>query len=56
MALFQAEVGRKRLGKRKNRKYRSVPFRSVPTQRVIENSKKVAKKFKKLKNSIMSSF
>ena len=32
-------------------------FRFVPTQRVIENSKKVAKKFKKkLKNTIMTSF
>ena len=30
-------------------------FRSVPTQRVIENSKKKAKKFKKLKNTIMAS-
>ena len=26
MALFQAKVGRKRLGKRENRNYRSVPF------------------------------
>ena len=51
MVLFQAKVGRKRLGKRENRKYRS-----VPTRRVIENSKKIAKKFKKLKNSIMDSF
>ena len=33
-----------------------VPFRSVPTRRVIENSKQVAKKFKKLKNTIMASF
>ena len=32
-----------------------VPFRSVPTRHVIENSKKMAKKFKKLKNTIMSS-
>ena len=28
----------------------------VPTQRVIENSKKIAKIFKKLKNPIMASF
>ena len=31
-------------------------FRFVLTLRVIENSKKIAKKFKKLKNSIMASF
>ena len=33
-----------------------VPFRFVPTSRVIENSKIKAKKFKKLKNTIMASF
>ena len=33
-----------------------VPFRSVPTSRVIENSKIIEKKFKKLKNTIMASF
>ena len=32
------------------------PFHSVPTRRVIENSKKIAKKFKKLKNTFMASF
>ena len=31
-------------------------FRFVPTQRVIENSKKIAKNFKKLKNPVMTSF
>ena len=31
-------------------------LRSVPTRREIENSKKIAKKFKKLKNTIMASF
>ena len=31
-------------------------FRFVPTQRVIENSKKIAKIFKKLKNPVMASF
>ena len=31
-------------------------FRFVPTQRVIENSKKDSKKFKKLKNPVMASF
>ena len=30
--------------------------RSVPTRRVMENSKKIAKKLKKLKNTIMASF
>ena len=33
-----------------------VPFRSVPTRLVIENSNKIAKKFKKLKNTTMASF
>ena len=31
-------------------------FRFVPTQRVIENSKKIAKNFKKLKNLVMATF
>ena len=31
-------------------------FRFVPTQRVIENSKNIAKIFKKLKNPVMASF
>ena len=53
MASFQAKTERKRL---RERNYRSVPFRSVPTRCVIENSKKIAKKFKKLKNTIMASF
>ena len=42
--------------KEKNKNYRSVPFRSVPTQRVIENSKQIAKKIKKLKNTIVAPF
>ena len=33
-----------------------VPFRSVPTRYVIENSKQIAKKFKKFKNSVVASF
>ena len=51
MALFQAKIGwiRQIKGENKN-------CRSVPTQRVIENSKKIATKFKKLKNIIMASF
>ena len=55
MASFPGKIGWKRPRKRENKNYRSVPFRSVPTRHVIENSKKMAKKFKKLKNTIMSS-
>ena len=42
--------------KERNKNYRSVPFRSVPTRCVIENSKQIAKKFKKLKNTVVASF
>ena len=72
MASFQAKIGWKWLRKRENKNYRSVtqvgkgresekikiivPFRSVPTRQVREHSKKIAKKFKKLKNTIMASF
>ena len=42
--------------KERNKNYRSVPFRSVPTRCVIENSKQIPKKFKKLKNTIVASF
>ena len=52
MASLQAKIGWKTQTKRKNKNYRSVP----PTQRVIGNSKKIAKKFEKLNNSIMASF
>ena len=41
------------MGKRENKK---LSFRSVPTRRAIEISTKIAKKFKKLKNTIMDSF
>ena len=51
MASFQAKISWKRPKKRKNKNYRSVPKR-----RVIENSKKISKKFKKLNNTIMASF
>ena len=51
MASFQAKIGWKRLRKRENNNYHS-----VPTRRVKENSKKIVKKFKKLKNTIMASF
>ena len=35
---------------------KKVSFRFVPTRREIENSNKIAKKYKKLKNTIMASF
>ena len=53
MKSFQAKVGWKTMGKRENKK---LSFRFVPTRCVIENSKKITKKFKKLKNTIMNSF
>ena len=46
MASFPAKIGRNRSRKSENKK---LLFRYVLTQRVIENSKKIAKKFKKLK-------
>ena len=53
MKSFQAKVGWKRMGKRENKK---LSFCFVPTRCVIENSKKITKKFKRLKNTIMNSF
>ena len=53
MNSFQAKIGLIRMGKRKNKKF---SFRFVSTRYVIENFKKIAKKFKKLKNTIMDSF
>ena len=50
MASFQAKIGWKRPRKRKNKNYHSVPKR-----RVIENSKKIAKKFKKYRYVFYSS-
>ena len=44
MPLFQAKIDCK------------LSFRFVPTRREIENPKKIAKKFKNLKNTIMASF
>ena len=48
MASFQAKIGWKMPRKRENKNYRSGPFRSISTQPVIENSKKMAIKLKKL--------
>ena len=53
-ASFQNKIGLKRPRKGENNNYRSVPFRF--SRREIENSKKIAKKFQKLKNTIMASF
>ena len=51
MASFQAKIGGKT---QRNKEYKNC--RSVPTRRVIENSKKIAKKLKKLKNTTMASY
>ena len=53
MKSFQAKVGWKRMRKRENKK---LSFRFVPTRCVIENYKKITKKLKKLKNTIMDLF
>ena len=53
MNSFQAKIGWKRMEKRENKK---LSFRFVPTRCIIENSKKITKKFKKLKNTTMASF
>ena len=52
MASFQYKIGWKRLRKTENKSYRSVSFLSGTKQKI----KKIAKKFKKLKNTIMNSF
>ena len=54
MNSFQAKIGRKNVRKREIKVI--IPFRSVPAQCVIENSKQIAKKFKKLKNTVVASF
>ena len=41
---------------RKSEKKKNLSFRSAPTRPVIKNSKNIAKKFEKLKNTIMASF
>ena len=53
MASFQDKIGWKRLRKRENKNYPSV---SILTRGKLDNSKKRAKKFKKLKNIIVASF
>ena len=54
MNSFQAKVSWKNIRKREIKFI--VPFHSVPTRCVIENSKQIAKKFKKLKNTVFASF
>ena len=51
MASFQDKIGWKTQRNRENKN-----CHSVPTIRVIEKSKKIAKEFKKLKNTTMASF
>ena len=46
----------KQVGKGQEREKKKLSFRSVPTRREIQNSIKIAKKFKTLKNTIMASF
>ena len=54
MSSFQAKLGRERPRKSEKKKiYRSDQFLPDPEQRI---KKKIAKKFKKLKNILMASF
>ena len=54
MASFQAKTGRDEL--RVLPKKKKLSFRSIPTRLGIGNSKKIAKKCKKLRNIVMASF
>ena len=53
MASFQSKIGRKRPTKTENKNYRSVSFLPGTKQKI---KKKIAKIFKKLKNTILDSF
>ena len=53
MASFQEEIVWKRPRKRENKSYRFVPFLLDALQKIPKN---IAKKLKKLKNTIMASF
>jgi len=53
MASLQAKTRWKRLKKRENKNYRFVSFRPDALEK---NSRKIAKKFNKLKNTVMASF
>ena len=52
MGRFQAKI----VSKTKRKREKNLLFHSVHTQHVIENSRKIAKKFQKLKNTITTSF
>ena len=52
MGSFQAKIGRGRPRKKENKSYRSVSFYAALNRKL----KKIAKKFKKLKNTIINSF
>ena len=54
MASFQAKIGWKMPRKRKNKNYQSIPFLHDAYRKF--EKKKIAKKLKKFKNSIMASF
>ena len=54
-ATFQAKTGRDRPSVIKKKK-KKLSFRSIPTRLKIGNSKKIAKKCKKLRNIIMALF
>ena len=53
MSSFRAKLGWKRPRKSENKNYHSASFLS---ETLLENSTKIAKKFKKFKNNIMASF
>ena len=53
MTSFMARIRWKKAEKKRKS---ILSFRFVPTQRVIENSKKILQKLKKLKNIIMAPF
>ena len=53
MAKFQAKIGWKRIWKRENKNYHSIPFLFDAEKKT---PKQIAKKLKKLKNTIMASF
>ena len=56
MALFQDKVGRKRLGKKEKRNYRSVPFRSYTKRnRKFQKKSKKIQKTKKQRDGFISS-
>ena len=53
MASFPGKIGWKRKRKREKKNYRSVPFQPNAKQKI---PKKIAKKLKKLINTVMASF